>query len=87
VWGCRLGAGAAGRVEVTWSVEDGVDGRVLRWTWNEHDGPPVALPTREGFGSQLLNRVLTLQAGARVDIAFDPDGLRVTIAVPLPSHA
>ncbi|WP_238296432.1 HWE histidine kinase domain-containing protein [Methylobacterium soli] len=76
-----------GRVEVTWSVEDGVDGRVLRWTWNEHDGPPVALPTREGFGSQLLNRVLTLQAGARVDIAFDPDGLRVTVAVPLPSHA
>ncbi len=42
-----------GRVEVTWSVEDEPDGRLLRWTWNEHDGPPVALPTREGFGSQL----------------------------------
>lgn len=44
----------------------------------------MALPTREGFGSQLLNRVLTLQIGAKVDIAFDPDGLRVTVAIPLP---
>ncbi|MCP1558869.1 UNVERIFIED_ORG: PAS domain S-box-containing protein [Methylobacterium sp. SuP10 SLI 274] len=73
-----------GRLEVTWTVEDGPDARTLHWTWNEHDGPPVALPTREGFGSQLLNRVLTLQIGAKVDIAFDPDGLRVIVAVPLP---
>lgn len=76
-----------GRLEVTWSVEDAPDGRVLHWTWNEHDGPPVALPTREGFGSQLLNRVLTLQVGAKVDIAFDPDGLRVAVAIPLDGTA
>ncbi|SFE91007.1 HWE histidine kinase domain-containing protein [Methylobacterium sp. yr596] len=76
-----------GRLEVTWSVEEGPEGQVLRWTWNEHDGPPVALPTREGFGSRLLNRVLTLQVGARVDIARDPDGLRVTVTIPLPKIA
>ncbi|WP_246102161.1 HWE histidine kinase domain-containing protein [Methylobacterium terricola] len=76
-----------GRLEVTWSVEDGAEGRMLHWTWNEHDGPPIALPTREGFGSQLLKRVLTLQVGAKVDIAFDPDGLRVSVAVPLPGPA
>jgi two-component sensor histidine kinase len=73
-----------GRLEVRWSVEDGPDGRLLHWTWNEHDGPPVALPTREGFGSRLLKRVLNLQVGAKVDIAFDPDGLRVAVAIPLP---
>ena len=74
-----------GRVEVTWSVEGELAEPVLHWTWNEHDGPPVALPTREGFGSQLLNRVLTVQAGAKVDIAFDPDGLRISIALPIPT--
>jgi len=42
------------------------------------------LPTREGFGSRLLKRVLNLQVGAKVDIAFDPDGLRVAVAIPLP---
>ena len=72
-----------GRLEVTWSVEDSPAGQVLHWIWNEHDGPPVALTTREGFGSRLLNRVLTLQVGAKVDIVFDPDGLRVIIDVPL----
>lgn len=72
-----------GRLEVRWSVEDGPTGRVLHWTWDEHDGPPVALPTREGFGIELLRRLLAYRIGARVDLAFDPDGVRVTAAVPL----
>ena len=71
-----------GRVEVTWAVTNGTESQ-LSWTWNEHDGPPVALPTREGFGSRLLNRVLTIQTGAKIDIAYDPDGLRVSVVLPL----
>jgi two-component sensor histidine kinase len=69
-----------GRIEVTWTIEDG---KALAVTWNEHDGGPVALPTREGFGSQLLKRILTAQIGADVEIAFDPDGLRVNLSIPL----
>jgi PAS domain S-box-containing protein len=71
-----------GRIAVDWTVE----GQCLSLTWNEHDGPPVALPTREGFGSQLLKRVLTAQIAAEVDIAFDPDGLRVRLDIPLPDR-
>ena len=72
-----------GRIEVTWSVENETTGRRFRWQWNEHDGPPVPLPTREGFGSKLLNRVLTAQIDAEVNIAFEPDGLRIAVDVPL----
>jgi PAS domain S-box-containing protein len=75
-----------GRLEVTWSVETTASGRVLHWTWDEHGGSPVALPTREGFGTQLLNSVLTYQIAAKVEIAFDPDGLRVSIDIPLPGQ-
>ena len=71
-----------GRVEVHWSLIDG-DPRHLCWEWNEHDGPPVELPTREGFGFRLLKRVLTVQTGADVKIDYDPDGLRVRVAIPL----
>jgi PAS domain S-box-containing protein len=73
-----------GRLEVTWSVQGEAGARTLCWTWNEHDGPPVSLPTREGFGMGLLRQLLAYQAGAEVNVAFDPDGLRITVEMPLP---
>lgn len=78
-------ADPAGRLEVSWTVEESPTGPVLHYNWDEHDGPPVALPTREGFGMDLLKGLLTYRLKAGVDIAFDPDGLRVSVAVPMPS--
>ncbi|GAN46019.1 PAS domain S-box-containing protein [Methylobacterium sp. PvP062] len=72
-----------GRVSVTWTVEEGETRPCLSWTWDEHDGPPPTLPTREGFGSRLLNKILVAQTAAQVDVAFDADGLRVNVRVPL----
>ena len=72
-----------GRVVVTWRIEDGPAGPWLAWTWNEHDGPPPTLPTREGFGTRLLNKILTAQVAAEVDIAFESDGLRIDVRLPL----
>ncbi|APX84452.1 histidine kinase [Methylorubrum extorquens] len=72
-----------GRIAITWAVEDDPAGSSLAWTWNEHDGPPPELPTREGFGTRLLNKILTAQIAADVDIAFDADGLRVNVRIPL----
>jgi two-component sensor histidine kinase len=73
-----------GRLELRWRVERGGSGETFCWEWNEHDGPPVRLPTREGFGTRLLDRVLTRQLGAEVDIHYEPDGLRISVEVPLP---
>jgi two-component sensor histidine kinase len=72
-------------VEVRWKVSSESEQRALLWEWNEHDGPPVELPTREGFGSRLLNRVLTVQTGADVKIDYQRDGLCVRASVPLPT--
>ncbi|WP_236961318.1 HWE histidine kinase domain-containing protein [Methylobacterium sp. XJLW] len=76
-----------GRLQVTWSVEDGPAGRGLCWTWSEHDGPPVAHPTRAGCGHRLLNKVLATQTGAEVQVDFAPDSLRVSVRIPLPGPA
>ena len=76
-----------GRLQVTWSVEDGPAGRGLCWTWSEHDGPPAAHPTRAGFGHRLLDKVLATQTGADVEVDFAPDGLRVSVRIPLPGPA
>src|SRR5215204_5009725 len=73
----------ASSIHVRWELVD-IDGtEKLRWEWTEHDGPRVEAPTREGFGSRLLRRVLTTQTGADVDVNFAPEGLRVTAIVPL----
>ncbi|PNG27063.1 sensor histidine kinase [Methylocella silvestris] len=73
----------AGHVAVEWSLDDGPSGAALRWEWSETDGPRVAPPGREGFGSMLLKRVLSQQIGAEVNVAYEPEGFRLRMLVPL----
>lgn len=72
-----------GRVEVTWDLKE-VDGkRKLVLEWAEREGPLVEVPQRRGFGSALLERVLTMQANAEVKVSYKPSGLHVRIQAPL----
>src|SRR5690606_33561117 len=65
-----------GRVSIAWTLEPGGD--VLRLVWTEAAGPPVALPTRSGLGSQMLRA----QAGlAAVELEHRADGARCEIAI------
>ena len=76
-------ASEAGRIAVEWSLDECPVGAALRWEWNETDGPTVTPPGREGFGSMLLKRVLSQQIGAEVNVAFEPEGFRLRMLVPL----
>jgi len=65
----------AGRVEISWAL-DGVPSEPrLHLRWQERDGPPVAPPSRRGFGSRLIERSLSndLEGQARID--FRPSGV------------
>lgn len=68
-----------GRVAITWSVEAGM----LHLDWRESGGPAVAPPTRQGFGSRLLQRVLTTQVQANITTDYAPEGFHLTLAAPL----
>ncbi|WP_158266819.1 PAS domain-containing protein [Alsobacter soli] len=68
-----------GRVDIGWSVEGGL----LTLTWTEQGGPPVTPPTRQGFGSVLLQRSLARDLGGRVEIAYPETGVRCEITVGL----
>ncbi|MFN3816580.1 PAS domain S-box protein [Brevundimonas sp.] len=67
-----------GKVSVTWALEDG---RVTL-VWRETGGPPVAPPTREGFGS-LLKAGVVGQIKGTITRNWDPAGLVVEVAFPL----
>ncbi|KAA2234744.1 PAS domain-containing sensor histidine kinase [Salinarimonas soli] len=73
-----------GCIQVRWSVVREQDAW-LTLEWVEQDGPPVEEPTRKGFGSVLLERVLGRQVSGEVKVEFAPDGLRVRVRAPLTS--
>jgi two-component sensor histidine kinase len=69
-----------GRVAVHWHLEDP---RRLVLEWREEGGPPVRSPRRRGFGRELIERVLSYELDAQVDLQFATDGVRCRIAIPL----
>jgi two-component sensor histidine kinase len=79
-----------GRLSVTWELasaaEGEASGRVLRLRWLERGGPPVTVPDKLGFGARLLNRVLTAQLSAELEVRFEPEGLELGLTAPLRSR-
>jgi two-component sensor histidine kinase len=72
-----------GAVTVSWKVATQNDGERLSLEWLEHGGPEVQAPTRHGFGSRVLERVLGAHAGVDVATVYEVGGLRVLVSLPL----
>jgi PAS domain S-box-containing protein len=75
-----------GQVEVRWRVEPGEERPILHFAWIEHGGPRVSTPTRQGFGSRLLRRVLATQLQADVQMDFPEEGLHFTMTMVIPGE-
>jgi two-component sensor histidine kinase len=54
--------------------------------WVERGGPPVTPPDQRGFGSNLLEKALSHDLDARIDLRFEPAGAECHITVPLSSN-
>jgi PAS domain S-box-containing protein len=66
-----------GRIVVAWNSTS--DGRlVLRW--NETGGPPVTEPTREGFGTRVMGKMVQ-QAKGEVHFDWRPEGLACEVTL------
>jgi two-component sensor histidine kinase len=60
-----------GRLFVGWRRENGM----VHLEWREEGGPPVAPPTRTGFGRILLERLVGASLDGQVKLDFRPSGL------------
>ncbi len=69
---------AEGRVTIRWSVQANGEGKVLKFRWQEHGGPPVSVPEKEGFGAALLKATL-----GKGRIEFATEGLSYEVDVLL----
>jgi PAS domain S-box-containing protein len=68
----------AGTVAIAWHAEQ--PGADIRLTWQERNGPPVAPPTRRGFGHTVLER-MAQSLDAKVSLEFLPGGLRWSLLI------
>lgn len=90
----KYGALAAptGTVEVAWTVERpgaGEDpaGGTVEIVWRERGGPPVEPPTRQGFGTRLIERGVRHELAGEARLDFAPGGVVYRARLPLPAAA
>lgn len=74
----------AGQVEIRWVIDPE---RNLRLTWQESGGPRVAPPSRQGFGSQLIEFNVAHEFGGNAVLEYRSDGVKCLLAIPLRGEA
>ncbi len=75
---------SAGKLAVTWAVEEDGTGPRARLAWRESG---IVLPeggsSRKGYGRELIERALPYQLGAKTRLEFGADGVLCEVVVPL----
>ncbi len=59
-----------GQVDIRWSADED-----FVFEWRETGGPAVARPTRSGFGSRLVERIVSSYFQGVAALSFDPKGV------------
>jgi two-component sensor histidine kinase len=72
-----------GVVQLTWGRSEDRDEFVFEW--REIGGPTVTQPSRTGFGSILLGRMLEAELGGKAEVEYAPDGLRCRFTTMIPA--
>jgi two-component sensor histidine kinase len=60
-----------GSITITWKCDDDV----FTISWEEHGGPPVEKPTRNGFGHTVLTTLAEAAVSGHVSLDYKPAGL------------
>jgi PAS domain S-box-containing protein len=72
----------SGRISIVGNVERANGASQFSLLWSESGGPPVAKPTRKGFGSIILFEAAK-QFGMDIDVKYAPKGLSYELRVPM----
>lgn len=73
----------AGRVVIVWALIGAHVGRRFTFSWIEEGGPPVVQPTRTGFGTRMIERVLSRHVRGTATIRYLAEGVRFAIEAPI----
>ncbi|MET0357879.1 MAG: PAS domain-containing protein [Pararhizobium sp.] len=75
----------SGKIAIRWDQNaNGSAAQAFALRWEEKNGPPVVQPTRSGFGSRLITRVLAADFRGQVKLDYVPGGLVCTLVSRFP---
>jgi len=74
----------SGKVDVEWSKTD-ADAPQFLFTWREHGGLAISVPTRQGFGSRVIKDFIAADFDGDVRLTFEPTGVVCRLTAPLNS--
>ena len=72
-----------GTVSLDWEVGGSAANPEFRLLWQERDGPPVAPPSRKGFGSRMIERSLRSYFRGETALSYPLEGVQFRIKAPL----
>jgi PAS domain S-box-containing protein len=70
-----------GRVDIWWQAA----ANMFTMSWTENEGPPVVAPTRQGFGSTVINGMAKHSLGGEVALHYARSGLMWQLTCPAAS--
>jgi len=68
-----------GRLDLSWAFDVAGD---LEIVWVESDGPVVVTPSREGFGTKLIQNTVSHDLGGVAEVVYAPTGVRARLVIP-----
>ena len=71
---------AAGSLSLTWSI---TPTQQILFDWREEGGPPPPANRKRGFGSDLIEKVISRELRSDIKLEFPPSGVRCTFLVPI----
>ncbi|TMM46169.1 histidine kinase [Qipengyuania marisflavi] len=69
-----------GTVTISWERTSEALARV---DWVESGGPTVGAPSKRGFGTDLIEKIVAHELRHPVEISFDPEGVRCSLLLPI----
>jgi PAS domain S-box-containing protein len=72
-----------GIVRLSWKISVHEDRKRVLLDWQEEGGPAVVPPTRQGFGTRLIEFNASTESGGEAVLEFAPTGLRARITLPM----
>ena len=69
-----------GKVEVRWRL---LGSSLAEIEWRESGGPNVERPSKRGFGTDLIEKIVSHELRHPVELEFDPKGVRCILRVPV----